>query len=73
MTEDPARANSSGWLVVINDEEQYSIWPSDREIPPGWDPVGEPRTRLDALRYIDAVWTDMRPKSLRVKMDPDSL
>jgi MbtH protein len=53
------------YLVVINDEEQYSIWPADRERPAGWHAVGEARSREACLTYIEQVWTDMRPKSLR--------
>ncbi|MGI5426019.1 MbtH family protein [Streptomyces sp. CA-179760] len=53
------------YLVVINEEEQYSIWPSVRELPAGWTAVGEPRSRDDCLDHIERVWTDMRPKSVR--------
>jgi MbtH protein len=57
--------------VVINDEEQYSIWPASREenLPTGWTPVGQARTREECLTYIEQVWTDMRPKSLRLAME----
>ena len=53
------------WLVVVNDEEQYSIWAADRPVPAGWRAVGEPDSRDDCLRRIEELWTDMRPKSLR--------
>ncbi|GAA1106984.1 MbtH family protein [Pseudonocardia alni] len=53
------------WLVVINDEEQYSIWPAGRDVPGGWHAVGETRDRSACLAHIEEVWTDMRPKSLR--------
>jgi MbtH protein len=53
------------FLVVINDEEQYSIWPAHRDLPNGWYAVGEARPREDCLSYIEEVWTDMRPKSVR--------
>jgi MbtH protein len=56
------------YQVVINDEEQYSVWLADREIPAGWRPVGPSGPRSDCLDYIDQVWTDMRPKSLRERM-----
>jgi MbtH protein len=56
------------YQVVINDEEQYSVWLADREIPAGWRPAGPSGTRPDCLDYIDQVWTDMRPKSLRERM-----
>lgn len=53
------------FFVVVNDEEQYSIWPENREVPSGWRTVGSARARQDCLDYIDKVWTDMRPLSLR--------
>lgn len=52
--------------VVINDEKQYSIWPSDRAIPAGWRAVGVSGTKVECLEHIERVWTDMRPLSLRV-------
>lgn len=54
--------------VVINDEEQYSVWPADREVPPGWRLVGTRGTRAACLAHIATVWTDLRPASLRRKM-----
>jgi MbtH protein len=56
------------YFVVINDEEQYSIWPAHRDIPDGWRAVGDPRTREACLSYIEQTWTDMRPKSVREAM-----
>ncbi|MEM7359161.1 MAG: MbtH family NRPS accessory protein [Pseudomonadota bacterium] len=53
------------YAVVINHEEQYSIWPVEREVPPGWKTVGKSGTRQECLDYIEEVWTDMRPLSLR--------
>lgn len=60
------------YLVVINHEEQYSIWPKGREIPAGWSAVGKEGPKATCLEYIDEVWADMRPKSLREQMDGDS-
>jgi MbtH protein len=57
------------FTVVINHEEQYSIWPADREVPTGWRHEGTSGTRAECLAHIDAVWTDMRPLSLRRAMD----
>ena len=57
------------YTVVMNDEEQYSIWPADRELPLGWKAVGKQGTKAECLAYIEEVWTDMRPLSLRKKMD----
>ncbi|HUF78908.1 MAG TPA: MbtH family NRPS accessory protein [Thermoanaerobaculia bacterium] len=53
------------YKVLINHEEQYSIWPADREIPPGWDEIGKTGTKVEVLDYIEEVWTDLRPLSLR--------
>ena len=57
------------YTVVVNHEEQYSIWPADREIPLGWTEVGKTGLKAECLEYIKEVWTDMRPLSLRKKMD----
>lgn len=51
--------------VVVNDEEQYSLWPGTREIPSGWRATGMSGTRDACLEYVRTVWTDMRPKSVR--------
>jgi MbtH protein len=51
--------------VVVNDEEQYSIWPAERDLPAGWRKDGFTGTQDECLAYIDEVWTDMRPASLR--------
>lgn len=53
------------YTVVINDEEQYSIWFADREIPAGWKEVGVKGPKQHCLDHIEEVWTDIRPKSLR--------
>jgi MbtH protein len=55
--------------AVVNHEEQYSIWPEYRELPMGWRDAGKVGTRQECLAYIEEVWTDMRPLSLRLKMD----
>jgi len=56
------------FVVVINDEEQYSIWPSYKSIPKGWRPDGKRGVKAECLAYIDQVWTDMRPLSLRLAL-----
>lgn len=56
------------YIVVINYEEQYSIWPANRELPLGWMNTGKSGTKNDCLAYIKENWTDMRPLSLRKKM-----
>ena len=59
------------YKVVVNHEEQYSIWPVDRENPVGWRDAGKNGPKQECLEYINQVWTDMRPLSLRKKMDSD--
>jgi len=56
------------YIVVINDEEQYSIWPVDKEIPLGWHKAGMQGSKEACLSHIKEVWTDMRPLSLRKQM-----
>jgi MbtH protein len=55
--------------VVMNHEEQYSIWPKGKQIPAGWHAVGKEGLKPECLDYIEKVWVDMRPLSLRKKMD----
>ena len=57
------------YKVVVNDEEQYSIWPADRENALGWNDAGQSGTKAECLAYIEEVWTDMRPLSLRKQME----
>jgi MbtH protein len=57
------------YKVVLNHEEQYSIWPVERENAPGWHDAGQTGTKAECLAYIERVWTDMRPLSLRRRMD----
>lgn len=57
------------YKVVVNHEEQYSIWPADRENPLGWKDVGKSGLKAECLAYIEEVWTDMRPLSLRKQME----
>ena len=58
--------------VVVNDEEQYSVWPDGREIPAGWRDEGFVGPRARCLEHIDSVWTDMRPLSLRRAMGDEA-
>lgn len=62
MSEDDSQQQ---YFVVVNDEEQYSIWRTDRPVPAGWHVVGSPGTRESQLAHIEEIWTDMRPKSAR--------
>ncbi len=57
------------YMAVVNDEEQYSIWPADRELPLGWHDAGKTGLKPEVLAWIEEVWTDMRPLSLRKKME----
>jgi len=57
------------YKAVVNDEEQYSIWLADRELPAGWREAGHEGTKAEVLAWIDEVWTDMRPLSLRKAME----
>jgi uncharacterized protein YbdZ (MbtH family) len=57
------------YKVVVNQEEQYSIWPADREDAPGWRDDGKKGTKQECLDHIKEVWVDMRPLSLRKKME----
>ena len=61
--------NERIYNVVVNGEDQYSIWPVQKKIPAGWETAGKKGTKPECLAYIKEVWTDMRPLSLREKMD----
>ena len=63
------REDTTIYKVVVNHEEQYSIWPAYKENPPGWRDLGKSGPREECLAYIKRAWTDMRPLSLRQKMD----
>ncbi len=56
------------WKVVINIEDQYSIWPTFKAVPEGWKKEGKEGTKEECLNYIKEVWTDMRPRSLKELM-----
>lgn len=57
------------YKVVVNHEEQYSIWPAERDNPLGWRDAGKSGSKTECLAYVKEVWTDMRPLSLRRKME----
>ena len=57
------------YRVVVNHEEQYSIWPADMTIPLGWRDAGKSGPKAECLEYVKEVWTDMRPLSLRKRME----
>jgi uncharacterized protein YbdZ (MbtH family) len=66
---DPDKEDTTIYEVVVNHEEQYSIWPDYKETPLGWKSVGKSGPKAECLAYIKEVWTDMRPLSLRKKME----
>lgn len=57
------------YKVLINQQEQYSLWPDYKAVPAGWRETGKQGSKADCLAYVEQVWTDMRPLSLRQKMD----
>jgi MbtH protein len=60
-------ADDRAYKVVVNHEEQYSIWDSEMDVPAGWSPVGVSGSREECLAYIDRTWTDITPLSVRRK------
>lgn len=56
------------YTVLMNDEEQYSLWPSHKDIPAGWQSVGVTGTKAECMEYVDKVWTDITPLSVRRRM-----
>lgn len=69
MSEENDTQDERLYKVVVNHEEQYSIWPADRENAPGWRDEGTTGSKAECLEHIEAVWTDMRPLSLRKRME----
>lgn len=70
MNSDSAQIRT--YKVVVNHEEQFSIWFCDRENPPGWRDVGVSGSKDECLAHINEIWNDMRPLSLRQKMQLDA-
>ena len=70
MTES-AGDDATTYKVVVNQEQQYSIWPERKAMPLGWSDVGVSGPKADCLAHIDTVWVDMRPRSLREAMEQD--
>jgi MbtH protein len=66
---DDDREDTRIYRVVLNDEEQYSIWPADKPSPLGWRDGNKTGPKAECLAYINEVWTDMRPLSLRKRME----
>jgi MbtH protein len=64
MSTNPIDDPGGTFLVLVNDENQHSLWPVSAEVPAGWRTVHGPAARQDCLDYVNANWTDMRPQSL---------
>ena len=67
--ESRTRRDPTIYKVVVNHEEQYSVWPTDRENPVGWRDAGKTGSMDECMDHIREIWTDMRPLSLRQEMD----
>jgi MbtH protein len=65
----PEAKDEQLYAVVRNEEDQYSIWPADSTPPAGWILEGTTGTREECLGHIDRIWTDMRPRSVRERME----
>jgi MbtH protein len=72
MSTNPFDDEDGVFYALINDEGQYSLWPTFAEVPAGWRVVHGPGTRQEALDHIEANWTDMRPRSLVERMERDA-
>jgi len=68
----PFDDESGEFCVLMNDEGQYSLWPTFKEVPKGWAAVLQKGSRKECLEYIDKHWVDMRPKSLIAEMERDA-
>jgi len=68
-----SNADTTVYKVVVNHEEQYSIWPQQRDNALGWSDAGKSGSKEECLAYIQEVWTDMRPLSLRNRMREQGL
>ena len=68
MSSNPFDDENGTFHVLVNDEEQHSLWPVFKDVPSGWRVVFGPVSRQEAMDYVDTHWTDLRPKSLRDAM-----
>ena len=71
MSTNPFDDDSGEFLVLANDEDQHSLWPTFSAVPAGWQVVFGPDSRVNCLGYVEQHWTDMRPRSLREAMADD--
>ncbi len=65
----PFEDQDGRYHVLVNDEEQHSLWPSFAEVPAGWRVAFGPAARDACVSYVEEHWTDLRPRSLRERMD----
>lgn len=68
MSTNPFDDETANFIVVTNDEDQHSLWPTFADIPAGWQRVFGEASRAECLQFVEEHWTDMRPKSLRTAM-----
>ena len=71
MNTNPFDDTDGTFYVLVNDEEQHSLWPTFADVPAGWRVVFGGEARSACLEYVEREWTDMRPKSLRGAMQTD--
>jgi MbtH protein len=69
MSTNPFDDEAGTFLVVVNDEDQHSLWPAFADVPAGWRKVFGEASRAECLAYVEEHWTDIRPKSLREAID----
>ncbi len=65
MSTNPFDDDNGTFYVLVNDEQQHSLWPAFADVPAGWQNVFGAASRSNCLAYIEANWTDIRPRSLR--------
>jgi len=69
MSTNPFDDETSAFLVLVNDEDQHSLWPTFADVPAGWRKVLGAASRAECLAYVEERWTDIRPKNLREVLD----
>jgi MbtH protein len=72
MSTNPFEDDQGEFYVVVNEEEQHSLWPAFAEVPAGWQVAFGTAGRQECLAYVEEHWTDMRPRSLRLAMEADA-
>lgn len=72
MSTNPFDDGNGEFYVVVNEEDQHSLWPTFAEVPAGWRVAFGASDRIGCLDYVEEHWTDMRPKSLRIAMEADA-